>query len=31
MADYKNTSADYLSLNEAELARYKTDGYIIPE
>ena len=31
MADYKNTPADYLSLNEAELARYKTDGYIIPE
>ena len=31
MAYDKNTPADYLGLKEAELARYKTDGYIIPE
>ena len=31
MADDKNTLVDYSGLNEAELARYKTDGYIIPE
>ena len=30
MAYDKNTPADYLGLKEAELARYKTDGYIIP-
>ena len=31
MAYDKNTPADYSGLKEAELARYKTDGYIIPE
>ena len=31
MAYDKNTPADYSGLKEAELVRYKTDGYIIPE
>ena len=31
MACYKHTPADYSGLSQAELARYKTDGYIIPE
>ena len=31
MACYKDTPADYSGLSQAELTRYKTDGYIIPE